>query len=62
MKFPTTVTLPLSVFLGAAVTALATVPTEKLMSWDTAKPAVVGAIVAGVAAVIHWLQPAPGGA
>jgi hypothetical protein len=59
MKVPTYATLPLSVFIGAASGALMADPTSALLSRQTAVPALVGALVAGLAAVVHLYQPTP---
>lgn len=59
MRIPTYVTLPATVFLGALVGALEADPANALLSRATAIPALVGALVAGLAAVVHLYQPPP---
>jgi hypothetical protein len=52
-------TVGISAFVSGAVASLATVPTSALLSEATAKPFLVGAVMAGLAAVFHLYQPAP---
>jgi hypothetical protein len=49
----------LSAFVSGAAASLATVPTSALLSEATAKPFLVGAVMAGIVAVVHLYQPVP---
>lgn len=59
MKVPTFVTLPASVFLGGVVGALSADPANAFLSVGTAKPALFGALLVGLVAVVHLYQPQP---
>lgn len=60
MKIPASVTLPLSVFVGAVVSALAMDAPGTFFTMASAKPALVGALLAGLGALVHLYQPVPG--
>ena len=59
MNVKNTLTVALTTFLGGAVGALSTSPGTAFLSWDTAKPVLALALVAGLGALYHLYQPAP---
>ena len=55
-SLPPAVTIPASLFLGAVAGALQADPASVFFSLATAKPAFLGAILAGLVAVVHFYQ------
>lgn len=56
MKLPPQLTIPLSIFVGAAGGALANSPTTAFLSVASAEHVIIGAAVVGLVAVSHWLM------
>lgn len=58
-KLPAWLTIPLSVFLGGALVVLEATPQAAWFAPQTAKAAALGALFAGLVAVVHYYMPAP---
>ena len=59
MNVKNVLTVGLASFLSGAVASLATVTTANLLDLATAKPFLIGAVMAGLASVFHLYQPKP---